>query len=139
MNHNEVMNLYENEAEIYRTLGDPVRLRILALLRVREACVCELVARLPVSQPAVSQHLRKLRQAGLVGERRQKYWTYYAIRSDLPPILAEIVAILPHDAEDEAWLRENHVDTTCAVVRAPGVDAAERADNLAGGAMIDGR
>ena len=126
------MGLYESEAEIYRALGDPVRLRILALLRVREACVCELVARLPVSQPAVSQHLRKLRQAGLVGERRQKYWTYYAIRSDIPPILAEIVAILPHDAEDEGWLRENHVDTTCAVVRAPGVDAAERAESLAG-------
>lgn len=126
------MGLYESEAEIYRALGDPVRLRILALLRVREACVCELVARLPVSQPAVSQHLRKLRQAGLVGERRQKYWTYYAIRSDIPPFLAEIVAILPHDAEDEGWLRENHVDTTCAVVRAPGGDAAERAENLAG-------
>ncbi len=139
MNHNEVINLYEEEAEIYRALGDPVRLRILALLRVRESCVCELVARLPVSQPAVSQHLRKLRLAGLVSERRQKYWTYYAIRGDLPPTLAAIVATLPRDAEDETWLRANHVDTTCAVVRATGADAAERAEILEGGSMVDGR
>jgi len=114
--------VYEAEAEIYRALGDPVRLRILALLRVREACVCELVGRLPVSQPAVSQHLRKLRQAGLVVERRQKYWTYYAIRGDLPPVLEGIMASLPRDTEDEAWMRENHVDTTCAAARAPRME-----------------
>ncbi|MDA8345389.1 MAG: metalloregulator ArsR/SmtB family transcription factor [Thermaerobacter sp.] len=131
--------MYENEAEIYRALGDPVRLRILALLRVREACVCELVARLPVSQPAVSQHLRKLRQAGLLSERRQKYWTYYAIRSDLPPHLAEIVATLPQDVEDEAWLRENHVDTTCAVVREPAGGAASGPEILEGEVIIRGR
>lgn len=110
------MRLYENEAEIYRAFGDPIRLRILALLRVREACVCELVSRLPVSQPAVSQHLRKLRQAGLLSERRQKYWTYYAIRSDLSPLLAQIVAALPRDAEDEAWLRQSRADATCAAL-----------------------
>ncbi len=55
------MRLYENAAEVYQTLGEPTRLSILALLRLREACVCELVTRLPISQPAVSQHLRKLR------------------------------------------------------------------------------
>ncbi len=139
MNHNEVMNVYEYETEVYRALGDPIRLRILALLRVREACVCELVARLPVSQPAVSQHLRKLRQAGLISERRQKYWTYYAIRGDLAPVLAEIVMTLPRDEEDEAWLRANHVDTTCAVVQPPEADAAVRAHTIDGGAMVDGR
>ncbi len=112
--------MYEHEAEVYRTLGDPTRLRILALLRLREACVCELVARLPISQPAVSQHLRKLRQAGFLAERRQKYWTYYAVRGDLPPLLAEIVASLPMDAEDEAWLRESQVDAVCAAVAPRG-------------------
>lgn len=108
------MGLYESEAELYRALADPTRLRILALLRVREACVCELVSRLPVSQPAVSQHLRKLRQAGLLTERRHKYWIYYAIRSDLPPTLSAIVTALPHHAADEAWLRANRADETCS-------------------------
>ncbi len=109
--------MYEDEAQIYRALADPTRLRILALLRVREACVCELVGRLPVSQPAVSQHLRRLRQAGFLTERRQKYWTYYAIRSDLPPMLKEIVAALPHDAADEAWIREQTADLVCTEVK----------------------
>ncbi len=115
--------MYEGAAEVYRALADPTRLRILALLRVREACVCELVARLPMSQPAVSQHLRRLRQAGFLVERRQKYWTYYAIRGDLPPLLAKIVADLPHDAADEAWLRDQAADLVCARVKvaAPGV------------------
>ena len=118
--------MYEQEAEVYRVLGDPTRLRILGMLRVREACVCELVARLPMSQPAVSQHLRRLRQAGVLTERRQKQWIYYAIRSDLPPLLGQIVASLPHDAEDDAWLRANPVDTVCAAVPAPDGDAAVR-------------
>lgn len=130
------MRLYENEAEIYRALADPIRLRILALLRVREACVCELVSRLPVSQPAVSQHLRKLRQAGWLSERRQKYWTYYAIRSDLPPLLAQIVAALPRDAEDEAWLRQSRADATCAVLPSRTGNGSEIREE---GAVADGR
>ncbi len=101
--------------------------------------MCELVARLPVGQPAVSQHLRKLRQAGFLTERRHKYWTYYAIRADMTPILKEIVATLPREVDDEGWLMANQVDTTCAVVRAPGTDAPDRTKNLEGGATVNGR
>ena len=86
---------------------------------MREPCVCEFVARLPASQPPVSQYLRRLRQAGLLTERRQKQWTYYAIRGDLPPLLGQIVATLPRNAQDDAWLRGNLVDTVCAAVPAP--------------------
>ncbi|EQD25754.1 MAG: hypothetical protein D084_Lepto4C00002G0002 [Leptospirillum sp. Group IV 'UBA BS'] len=106
--------MYGAEAEVYRALGDPYRLRILALLRVREVCVCELATLLPISQPAVSQHLRKLKQAGLVRERRKKYWIYYALPAELPPHLASLLDSLPHAVPDEAWLRANRVDTTCA-------------------------
>ncbi len=116
--------MYENEAEVYRALGDPTRLRILALLRQREACVCELVSRLPVSQPAVSQHLRRLRQAGFLTERRQKYWTYYALRPDLPPLLEEIVASLPRNETDEAWLRELGTEQICVPI--PGLRRARK-------------
>lgn len=110
--------MYENEAEIHRALGDPLRLHILALLRVREACVCELVTLLPISQPAVSQHLRKLRQAGIVFERRQKYWNYYAIRDDLPTHIEAVIRDLPHPRDGEAWLLANHVDDACSTLPA---------------------
>ena len=52
-------------------LGDPTRRAVLELLREGERPVGELAARLPVSRPAVSQHLRVLRGAGLVTERRE--------------------------------------------------------------------
>jgi ArsR family transcriptional regulator len=60
-------------AELFKAVADPTRLRLVKLLAEssRSLCVNALTARLEVSQSAVSQHLRVLRQAGLVsGERR---------------------------------------------------------------------
>lgn len=111
--------MYESEAAIYKALGEPFRLRILALLREREACVCELADLLPISQPAVSQHLRKLREAGLVGERRQRYWTYYSLREDLPEHIARLIAQLPHDTEGAIALRASRIDLACSAVVRP--------------------
>ena len=105
--------MYEDWAEQFRVLGDATRLRILALLRVREACVCELAALLPVSQPAVSQHLRRLRQAGLVAVRRQQAWTFYRLRPDMPNHLREWLADVPVDAHDVEWLSTHHVGESC--------------------------
>ena len=64
------MNAYAEAAEVMDALGDPTRRAVLELLREGERPVGELAARLPVSRPAVSQHLRILRGAGLVTERR---------------------------------------------------------------------
>jgi ArsR family transcriptional regulator len=57
-------------AECHKALGDPTRLKILSQLKEEELCVCELVEILKMGQPAVSQHLRRLKHAGLVKERR---------------------------------------------------------------------
>jgi ArsR family transcriptional regulator len=113
------MEMYEEAAELFRALGDPMRLTILALLRVREACVCELVGRLPISQPAVSQHLRRLKQAGLVVERRHKQWTFYRLNPELSEPVRTLIAQLPRNAEDERWLLTHRVETSCAVEPAP--------------------
>ncbi|MCL5971212.1 MAG: metalloregulator ArsR/SmtB family transcription factor [Firmicutes bacterium] len=122
--------MYETRAELFRALGDPTRLRILALLRVRQACVCELVELLPMSQPAVSQHLRKLKQVGLVSERRQKYWTYYALRDDVSPAVRELVRDLPQVPDQEEWLSAHRVDTVCQPL--PNPDAS-RLITISGG------
>lgn len=68
-------------AEIFKALGDPVRLRIMRLLLERELCVCELVHALEMPQYRVSRHLGVLRRAGLVQDRRQGAWRHYS----LPP------------------------------------------------------
>ena len=70
-----------------QVLAEPRRLQILDLLRNRERPVGELVARLGVSQPAVSKHLRVLRDAGLVEARADAQRRLYRIR---PEPLAEL-------------------------------------------------
>lgn len=106
--------MYDQLADQFKALADPTRLHILSLLRVREACVCELATLLPISQPAVSQHLRKLRQAGWVLERRYKYWTYYRINPDLPSTLSQLLETLALDSEEEKWLKAHQADMNCA-------------------------
>ena len=58
-------------ARVFDAMGDPTRRQVLELLRDGERAVVELAAELPVSRPAVSQHLRVLKGAGLVTERRE--------------------------------------------------------------------
>ena len=57
----------ERLVELFRALGHPARLRIVQLLAERQACQCgEIVEELPLSQATVSQHLKVLRDAGII-------------------------------------------------------------------------
>jgi len=66
-------------ARIFKALGVDTRVRIVLLLRDRALCVNALAARLAVSAPAVSQHLRVLRDAGLVVGEKRGYYVHYRI------------------------------------------------------------
>ncbi|HJZ86197.1 MAG TPA: metalloregulator ArsR/SmtB family transcription factor [Polyangia bacterium] len=66
-------------AEIFKTLGDPTRLKILAALGTRERCVHDLCVRLHMSQPAVSHQLRILRSERLVKPRRAGREIFYSL------------------------------------------------------------
>jgi ArsR family transcriptional regulator len=66
-------------AEVLKAMADPLRLRLLRLLLEREACVCELVEALAVPQYRASKHLRVLRNAGLVADRRAGNWIHYSL------------------------------------------------------------
>ncbi len=81
-------------AEVLRALGDATRLCMLALLRRRPFCVCELAALFPISQPAVSGHLRRLRAAGLVVDQRRGMWVYYRLADPLPDVAAAALRAL---------------------------------------------
>jgi DNA-binding transcriptional ArsR family regulator len=65
--------------EVLDALGDPTRRRMLEILRGGERAVGALAADLPVSRPAVSQHLKVLKGAGLVRERREGTRHLYAV------------------------------------------------------------
>ena len=75
-------------------LADPVRLRIVWLLRQRERCVCHLTAELGLSQPTVSHHVSILRRAGLVLDRHDARWTYYRLAPEVAARLSAAVADL---------------------------------------------
>ncbi len=76
-----------------RALAEPLRWRIVELLADEELCVCHIVEELGVPQPLVSHHLRILRDAGVVGTDRYRYWTYYRLR---PEALAPLRDRLEH-------------------------------------------
>src|SRR5207244_676952 len=82
--------------ELFASLGDPVRLRLACCLLAvpRGACVCELVDALDVSQPNVSRHLKVLKGARLVEERRDGRWMYYHLRPPDQPVLERIRSCL---------------------------------------------
>ena len=94
----------EAMAEEFKVLGDKTRLRILSLLKGRELCVCELTEVLEISQPGVSQHMRRLRQVGFVNERRGGQWTYYSLNME-NPLLDLLMPKFPKFEEDEERLR----------------------------------
>lgn len=79
------------EADLFKTLGHPVRLQILWILSQEEACVCHLEARLRMRQAYLSQQLAVLRQAGLVAERRLGTYIYYRARDPQVSELIEVV------------------------------------------------
>ncbi len=66
--------------DVFTVIGDPTKRRILELTREREWCVNELVESLEISQPAISKHLRSLREAGLVDVRVDGQRRWYSLR-----------------------------------------------------------
>ena len=97
-------------ASTFEVLGEPRRREILDLLRGGERAVGDLVDRLAISQPAVSKHLKILREAGLVEVRQDAQRRWYRLRA---APLAEVDAWLaPYRALWESHLDalERHLD-----------------------------
>jgi ArsR family transcriptional regulator len=80
-------------ATMFKALSDPVRLRLLSKVASHpggEACVCD-IQDVGVSQPTVSHHLKKLREAGLLASERRGTWVYYRVE---PSVLAAMGQLL---------------------------------------------
>jgi ArsR family transcriptional regulator len=83
-------------AGLLKAIADPTRLRLLSLMLANEdfeACTCDLIDALAVSQPTVSHHLKKLAEAGLVrADRRKGSWTFYRVVPESLESLAAVIA-----------------------------------------------
>ncbi|MGI5826086.1 MAG: ArsR/SmtB family transcription factor [Patescibacteria group bacterium] len=62
-----------------KLVGEESRLKILYVLKDGETCVCKIVEALPLSQSLVSHHLKNLKDAGLVQDRKQGLWVHYSL------------------------------------------------------------
>lgn len=136
-------------AAFFKVLADEARLKMLWLLfHKRELCVCDFIEVLGITQSKASRHLRILYRAGLVTDRREGLWVYYALRPLEPgPARDHLDSLRSHLADRpdaapllkqlSAWLRVKDRRTSCA--RKPAsrlvhtVHASVRSGALPGG------
>ena len=84
-----------SQAQVFSALADPTRLKLLKLLSDNQTsalCVNAMAMGLGVSQPAISQHLRVLKNAGLISGERRGYHVHYALEADAMKRCQELVA-----------------------------------------------
>ena len=101
------LNSYSELAELLKLLADKTRLMILGMLKEKEMCVCDIVEVLDLTQPNVSQHLRKLKAGGLVKEDRRSQWVYYSLNIDDRPYLLDLFDQFPSLKEKFAQLHSD--------------------------------
>lgn len=71
-------------ANIFKTLADPTRIRIVSMLAQYsgQVCVCDIVDSFDLSQPTISHHLRALRDAGIIEAEKHGLWVYYSLKPE---------------------------------------------------------
>lgn len=100
---------------VLKLLGDKTRLSMVKLLERNDCCVCEFVEIFNVSQSAISQHLRKLRDLGLVKEKRKGQWIFYSLNQDseLYDMIMQVLAFIPSQDERIEKLVEQGLRIRC--------------------------
>jgi ArsR family transcriptional regulator, arsenate/arsenite/antimonite-responsive transcriptional repressor len=108
--------------EAVKALAHPGRLRILAMLREGDLCVCQMTAVLGLAASTVSSHLSDLRRAGFITERKDGKWVHYELvgRGPLSDLVRQVLRLvqddeqLQKDARVAGALREIPLDTFCS-------------------------
>jgi ArsR family transcriptional regulator len=78
LDHDQAQQL----AKVFKALSDPTRVRLLSLIAAhdgQEACICDLIGPVGLSQPTVSHHMKQLVDAGLVSREQRGRWAFYRL------------------------------------------------------------
>ncbi|MFE8694915.1 ArsR/SmtB family transcription factor [Cytobacillus sp. FJAT-53684] len=104
-----------NASTILKLLGDKTRLTMVKILDSHDCCVCEFVEIFKTSQPAISQHLRKLKDLGIVKETRRGQWIIYSLNkeSEYYPLVQNILQHLPNQDFKLIELEEQGLRISC--------------------------
>ncbi|HEX5438997.1 MAG TPA: metalloregulator ArsR/SmtB family transcription factor [Gemmatimonadaceae bacterium] len=100
-------------AQLFHALSDETRLAILEMLRDGERCVCELQDALDAAQSRLSFHLRVLKEAGLVEDRREGRWSYYRITPEALRDVHDLAVALQPRRTHAAAQRSAHSGGCC--------------------------
>lgn len=104
---------FEILADALKALGDPTRLKIVSLLHLRDCCICELVPVFGISQPAVSKHMSRLKNSGLVRETRKGMWVFYSLNREKLNEIGVSIANLPDLSEELRQLEQKGLLVKC--------------------------
>src|SRR5690625_2490431 len=88
---------YSDAEQILKAIGEETRLKIISYLTIDSFCVSELVELLEMSQPSISKHLRRLRQAEIILEERKGKWIFYSLNKEheLYTLVLHLTSMLP--------------------------------------------
>jgi len=100
---------------ILKLLGDKTRVTMLKLLQLKDCCVCEFVEIFDMSQPAISQHVRRLKDANLVNERRSGQWIIYSLNqeNEYYTLLCDVLDHVPSQQDKLDWLEQQGLTIIC--------------------------
>lgn len=105
----------DKAAVVLKLLGDKTRLTMVKILDSHDCCVCEFVEIFKTSQPAISQHLRKLKDLEIVKEARRGQWIILSLNkeSDYYPFVKNILHHLPCQDDKLQQLEIQGLRITC--------------------------
>lgn len=105
----------EKTAMLLKLLGDKTRLTMAKILDSHDCCVCEFVEMFKMSQPGVSQHVRKLKDVGIVSESRRGQWVIYSLnkQSEYYPFIQDLLNHLPSQDYKLLELEEQGLRISC--------------------------
>ena len=86
-----VSSSFGRAAELFHALSDEARVEIVSVLLAGEHCVCDLMTHVGAAQSRLSYHLKVLKDAGLVTDRREGRWSYYTLNGEA---IRELEAVL---------------------------------------------
>ncbi|OAB41762.1 ArsR/SmtB family transcription factor [Paenibacillus glacialis] len=107
------MEELSNIADNLKLLGDKTRLAMLSLLKEREWCVCEFVEIFDISQPAISQHLKKLKAQGIVKENKRGQWVFYSLHIEDKAYIQAVLDQMPDSKTILSQLNKTQINVVC--------------------------
>lgn len=93
-------NDYNDNAKIFKALGDPNRLKILDIISCGEKCACDILENFNFTQPTLSHHMKVLIECELVIARKEGIWNYYSLNYENTKRLAEFLINITSDKDD---------------------------------------